>query len=62
MTIETPCTRICRLDETGALCLGCGRTGAEIAGWGTYPPDLRRSIMAALPQRLARHGLASRAG
>lgn len=53
MTTETPCTRICRLDEAGTFCVGCGRTGTEIAGWGSYSASRRREIMDALPARLA---------
>lgn len=62
MTIETPCTRICRLDESGSLCVGCGRTGAEIAGWSGYSPSLRRAIMDTLPERLAARAPSRRAG
>lgn len=29
--IENPCTSVCRL--SGDLCVGCGRTRAEIKGW-----------------------------
>ena len=28
----TPCIGVCRLDERG-YCVGCQRTGDEIAGW-----------------------------
>jgi uncharacterized protein len=30
----TPCTGVCRLDARG-LCMGCLRTGDEIARWST---------------------------
>jgi predicted Fe-S protein YdhL (DUF1289 family) len=51
--IETPCTRICTVDPASGLCLGCGRSLAEIAGWIGFAPDERTRIMAELPQRLA---------
>ena len=51
--IETPCVKICTLDARSGLCLGCGRTIDEIAGWGSKPPGERRRIMAELPARLA---------
>ena len=38
-------------DETG-LCVGCGRTVAEIASWTSLSVEQRRAIMAALPTRL----------
>jgi predicted Fe-S protein YdhL (DUF1289 family) len=41
----TPCTGICRMDATG-LCLGCRRTLAEIARWGTMSNDDRRHWIA----------------
>jgi predicted Fe-S protein YdhL (DUF1289 family) len=51
--IETPCTRICTVDPASGLCLGCGRSLAEIAGWIGFTPDERTRIMTELPQRLA---------
>jgi len=30
--IDSPCVRICELDRDD-MCVGCGRTRAEIAGW-----------------------------
>lgn len=30
--IPSPCTGVCQLDPAG-LCLGCRRSGAEIARW-----------------------------
>jgi hypothetical protein len=51
--IETPCINICTLDARSGLCLGCGRTVAEIAGWAAMTDDERRRIIAELPARLA---------
>ena len=33
MSAESPCNKICTLDAVTGLCIGCGRTTAEIAGW-----------------------------
>jgi hypothetical protein len=33
LDIPSPCVGICRLDPTTGLCLGCMRTGDEIAAW-----------------------------
>jgi predicted Fe-S protein YdhL (DUF1289 family) len=52
--IETPCNKVCVVDPGCALCAGCGRTLAEIAGWIGFTPDERRRIIAELPGRLAR--------
>ncbi len=59
--IETPCVKVCTLDTRTGLCLGCGRTVDEIAGWRAMSVDERRRIMAELPARLAAGGGAARA-
>ncbi len=51
--IESPCVAICLLHPEAGICIGCGRTGDEIARWSTLSPEARREIMAALPARLA---------
>jgi predicted Fe-S protein YdhL (DUF1289 family) len=51
--IETPCIKVCTLDARAALCLGCGRTVDEIAGWGAMSPAGRSRIMGELAGRLA---------
>jgi predicted Fe-S protein YdhL (DUF1289 family) len=53
MTVSTPCIRVCILDEPSGLCLGCGRSRAEIAGWMGMSEEARRTVMAGLPARLA---------
>lgn len=58
MTVESPCTKICTIDPSSGYCLGCGRTGNEIANWLAYTADGRRRIMAALPARLEPAALA----
>lgn len=52
-TIETPCNKVCAIDPAFALCVGCGRSIAEIAGWIGFTADERRRIMAELPGRIA---------
>ena len=49
--METPCINVCELDEALGVCLGCGRTLAEIAGWGAMTPAERRRVMAELTAR-----------
>ncbi len=36
------------------MCLGCGHTLAEIAGWTSLSDDERRRIMDELPARLVK--------
>lgn len=51
--IESPCNKVCVVDAASGLCIGCGRTLAEIGGWIAMAPDERRRVMAGLPARLA---------
>jgi uncharacterized protein len=52
--IETPCNKVCAVDPVSGLCVGCGRTVAEIAGWIGFTAHDRAHVMADLPQRLAK--------
>lgn len=51
--IASPCVQLCSIDQTTGLCVGCGRTLAEIAAWTRLSGEERRAIMAALPARIA---------
>ncbi len=51
--IETPCDKICILDDAAGLCRGCGRSIDEIARWTALSDAERSSVMAQLPGRLA---------
>jgi uncharacterized protein len=53
--IDTPCVKICTLDARSGLCLGCGRTIDEIAGWAAMSAAERRRVMSELSARLARY-------
>jgi len=46
----SPCTGVCTLTPDGR-CLGCGRTGAEIAAWPYATETERRIILAGLTSR-----------
>lgn len=60
-SIETPCLQVCVLDPRRNVCVGCGRTLDEIAGWSALGDGERRRIMAQLPGRLAAHRIAATA-
>ena len=49
--MDTPCINVCEFDEALGMCLGCGRTLAEIARWGVMTPAERRRIMGELSSR-----------
>lgn len=52
--MESPCVKICTYEAGTGLCLGCGRTLAEIAGWASFTDAERRRILEELPARLAK--------
>ena len=52
--VETPCNKVCTVDPASSLCIGCGRSLAEIAGWLGVTDAERMRIIAELPARLAR--------
>ena len=59
--IESPCNKVCVVDPISTLCIGCGRSLAEIEGWLRLLPEQRARVMAELPRRLsmlARRGAA----
>jgi predicted Fe-S protein YdhL (DUF1289 family) len=51
--IVTPCILVCFIDPESGLCLGCFRTGDEIANWIAMAPERRVEVMAELPGRRA---------
>lgn len=51
--IASPCTGVCRLDNTSALCMGCLRSREEIACWGSTSDMHRLQILANIDRRLA---------
>lgn len=60
MTVTSPCTGICKLDDTTGWCVGCGRSGDEIAGWGGRTDVSRAQVWDQIPTRLAQLGVACR--
>jgi predicted Fe-S protein YdhL (DUF1289 family) len=57
MSTETPCIAVCMMDPRTNLCLGCGRTLAEIARWHRMDNPERLTVMAELPIRMEEAGL-----
>ena len=49
--VTSPCTKVCTVDETGQLCVGCFRTVEEIGQWTTLTEAERREIVDKLPGR-----------
>ncbi|MEM9047161.1 MAG: DUF1289 domain-containing protein [Pseudomonadota bacterium] len=60
MTQASPCVGTCRLDPATGWCLGCARTGDEIAGWGGQTDAARAAVWEALPERFGQLGVSCR--
>ncbi len=62
----TPCVKICVVDPSISLCIGCGRTVAEISLWSEMSEGERVAVMSGLSARLeskrSRGGRTSRVG
>ena len=53
LALPSPCISICQLDQGSGLCLGCFRTGAEIAAWRSMSPAEQRDLLDTLRDRRA---------
>jgi predicted Fe-S protein YdhL (DUF1289 family) len=42
--IDSPCVKICELDRDD-VCVGCGRTRAEIAGWTSMSEPQKAKVV-----------------
>jgi predicted Fe-S protein YdhL (DUF1289 family) len=51
IAVANPCINICRMDQAGKYCQGCGRTLVEIGRWEQMTDDQRAEVMASLPAR-----------
>lgn len=49
--VDSPCQKICTLDEETGYCKGCFRTVAEVAGWLTYTDEQKQEVLECLAQR-----------
>lgn len=51
--IQSPCIKLCVLEPDSGYCMGCGRTGDEIASWISLSPQEREAVILQLDHRLA---------
>jgi hypothetical protein len=61
----SPCVKVCVLDAQSGWCVGCGRSGEEIAGWPKMNAPEKRDLLIRLPARvleLKKRGVARSAG
>lgn len=43
--VESPCVKICELDKTKSLCIGCFRTVEEIGEWRLADVQRQQEIL-----------------
>ncbi len=51
--VQSPCNSVCSMNDNSGLCMGCFRTGDEIAGWSSAGDDDKRGIWKLIEQRMA---------
>ena len=56
--IESPCNKVCVMNEATGLCRGCYRTLDEIAGWGMMSDEEKEQVIGKLAERAARSSAA----
>ena len=49
--VKSPCINVCRMHAGTGWCEGCLRTIDEIAAWGALDEQLKREVLALLPER-----------
>lgn len=49
--VESPCVFVCTLDADD-VCIGCGRTGSEIAEWSFVDDDRKQEVVERSARRL----------
>ncbi|CAN1565146.1 COG3313 Predicted Fe-S protein [Rhabdaerophilaceae bacterium] len=53
MDDSSPCVKVCILDPATGFCLGCARTGSEIASWSRMTAEERVALKRSLAPRLS---------
>ena len=53
--VRSPCVNVCALDA-GDICVGCYRTGQEIATWGSMSNAQRLEVLRKVARREAESG------
>ncbi len=43
--VPSPCIKVCTLEKPARICIGCGRTIQEIAGWSSFSPAQKRAVL-----------------
>ena len=55
--IPSPCVGVCQINSKTKFCLGCGRSGREVAHWARYSRTEKLAVVDSIKQRQADAGL-----
>jgi len=50
----SPCVGVCKMNPRTSLCEGCFRSLDEIAGWSSYSPARKQTVLDAIDARCER--------
>ena len=51
VVVDSPCIGICELDYDADICIGCFRTRAEVAAWGSASIKMKQEILEKVQNR-----------
>ncbi|WP_068003337.1 DUF1289 domain-containing protein [Pseudovibrio axinellae] len=51
---DSPCLKLCKLDDTKQFCVSCWRHIDEITGWRSLSTKAQHAVLASLPERKAK--------
>ena len=54
--VKSPCTSVCKMDDSTGWCLGCMRTIDEIARWSVLDEAAKRRVCETLEVRREQFG------
>lgn len=51
MSVESPCTSVCKMDNNSKLCMGCWRTIDEIVAWRSDSDEMKKKVLTLIALR-----------
>ena len=51
MSVESPCTSVCKIDNNSKLCMGCWRTIDEIVAWRSDSDEMKKKVLTLIALR-----------
>lgn len=51
MSVESPCTSVCKMDNNSKMCMGCWRTIDEIVAWRSDSDEMKKKVLTLIALR-----------